>query len=340
MLRRRIGFTLIELLVVIAIIAILAAILFPVFAQAREKARQTACLSNQKQIGFAINMYAQDYDEILPAVGWYGVCGPPGDTNPNDATDQYWSGMAAWPIASAPYIKNWQIFACPSDPDKGGWGKLGSTCYEQQLLSVKMPNSYPGMAPVPDALAKSFPLSYAANYHLDKFYLSRGLAVDMYNLAGIHQPANVFFATDVGSYVANGNAFAGWYIIPGYGNSSDPTQRWPKGRRHAGGRNWTFCDSHVKWHKDPDFLNPDGSPKSNTQLRADYRLAGIYTDPEWDSDQSSSLQILFGTTKSRPAAGTATRLFLWLSSTYLPNDLEDLSRRFNCFGGQGRFLHV
>src|SRR5438034_10388441 len=70
--RQRSGFTLIELLVVIAIIAILAAILFPVFAQARESARQTRCLSNGKQIGLAMLMYSQDYDERLPIVGSAG----------------------------------------------------------------------------------------------------------------------------------------------------------------------------------------------------------------------------------------------------------------------------
>src|SRR5205809_2659014 len=76
--RRRSAFTLIELLVVIAIIAILAAILFPVFSQAREAARTTACLSNQKQIGHGLMMYLQDYDEMLPAADWGNTYkGPP-----------------------------------------------------------------------------------------------------------------------------------------------------------------------------------------------------------------------------------------------------------------------
>ncbi len=73
--QQRRGFTLIELLVVIAIIAILAAILFPVFAQAREKARQTTCTSNLKQIGTAFMMYVQDYDETYPP--WTGMCPDP-----------------------------------------------------------------------------------------------------------------------------------------------------------------------------------------------------------------------------------------------------------------------
>src|SRR5690242_8991182 len=98
--RRRAGFTLIELLVVIAIIAILAAILFPVFAQAREKARQTACLSNAKQLGLALNMYAQDYDEVVPNQWW----------THSGCTE--WDCTPAWQLA--PYIKNTQVWVCPS----------------------------------------------------------------------------------------------------------------------------------------------------------------------------------------------------------------------------------
>lgn len=102
------GFTLIELLVVIAIIAILAAILFPVFARAREKARQSSCLSNVRQIMTGILMYAQDYDETMPMVetrvGSYVL--------PNGGIDS--SGWLPWQIAVYPYIKNAQIFNCPS----------------------------------------------------------------------------------------------------------------------------------------------------------------------------------------------------------------------------------
>jgi prepilin-type N-terminal cleavage/methylation domain-containing protein/prepilin-type processing-associated H-X9-DG protein len=89
------AFTLIELLVVIAIIAILAAILFPVFAQAREKARQTSCLSNTKQLVLGIIMYAQDYDETLPP----------------DQDDSF----VLWPDLVNPYVKNSQVRVCPSD---------------------------------------------------------------------------------------------------------------------------------------------------------------------------------------------------------------------------------
>ena len=144
------GFTLIELLVVIAIIAILAAILFPVFAQAREQARSTACLSNTKQIGLSVKMYAQDYDESFP-MGTYD--GPRNwevnlDVNPyapdNQCLDSYltngqgplnWKGFnpgdggpnytgcayggefyrTLMNVQCGPYIKNKQIWYCPSD---------------------------------------------------------------------------------------------------------------------------------------------------------------------------------------------------------------------------------
>ena len=95
------AFTLIELLVVIAIIAILAAILFPVFAQARAKARQTACLSNQKQIGTSMLMYVQDYDEMMPLrIGDVENFANPGV-------------RANWLTGIMPYLKNLQVLRCP-----------------------------------------------------------------------------------------------------------------------------------------------------------------------------------------------------------------------------------
>ncbi len=117
---RKCGFTLIELLVVIAIIAILAAILFPVFARAREKGRQASCTNNVKQIILGMIQYVQDYDEKLPT-----------------GTSYWWAPQNTWgntPIEPTgwhqnlmPYIKNAQVFICPSDaaPATTPWAPTG-----------------------------------------------------------------------------------------------------------------------------------------------------------------------------------------------------------------------
>lgn len=130
------GFTLIELLVVIAIIAILAAILFPVFAQARDMARSAACLSNLKQLGSALMMYTQDYDETfhkgsrMSSPGEYGF-----------GRHTNIRGWTNWAWFYGPYIKNVKVFDCPTSPDTErnltgpNWGNDGNYGYNYSGLT-------------------------------------------------------------------------------------------------------------------------------------------------------------------------------------------------------------
>jgi len=114
------GFTLIELLVVIAIIAILAAILFPVFAQAREAARKATCQSNLKQFGNAFQMYRSDYDEKFPMGGWFGA----------KSTPEPIGRSRDWHIAIYPYVKSTGVYWCPSSTDghtnPAAWNRVSS----------------------------------------------------------------------------------------------------------------------------------------------------------------------------------------------------------------------
>jgi prepilin-type N-terminal cleavage/methylation domain-containing protein len=119
------GFTLIELLVVIAIIAILASILFPVFARARENARRASCISNQKQVGLGLMMYVQDYDETFPP---YFQLPPP------------FTAHISWANLIYPYVKSTQVFICPSAQNLYDLGNTNCarnpTCYSPSLYSA------------------------------------------------------------------------------------------------------------------------------------------------------------------------------------------------------------
>lgn len=144
MVRDRSAFTLVELLVVIAIISILAALLFPVFAQAREKARQTACLNNEKQIGTALQMYIQDYDErMFFRANWdYSRSNPtPTTVIPQTNANRWWNMLM-------PYVASDSVWACPSDtgpslsPNASGVDDISrsyiAVCMAESLLSSQI----------------------------------------------------------------------------------------------------------------------------------------------------------------------------------------------------------
>lgn len=250
--RKRCGFTLIELLVVIAIIAILAAILFPVFAQAREQARKTACLSNMRQIGTAISMYTQDYDEKWPFLCYYDVMQAAHVWNP---------GAYPWVITTNPYMKNWQIGVCPSDSSHGLLTKVGSVSGAGNDFDPYFIWRF-GSAPTTAAdAARLWPWSYASNQSLG-WYNSGG------SIASVKAPSQVFLVTEFGQ---GAHAYSTWYTDLGYGTStSESPDRWEAGRRHQGGRTFVFCDGHAKYVRDPTTV------KDYAQIKNAYYSRGIF----------------------------------------------------------------
>jgi prepilin-type N-terminal cleavage/methylation domain-containing protein/prepilin-type processing-associated H-X9-DG protein len=213
------GFTLIELLVVIAIIAILAAILFPVFARARENARRTSCASNLKQMGLAVMQYTQDYDETYPP--YYQNNGAPSP----DGVDTFSDGGVNWVWWQIlyPYHKSVQIQVCPSMTTSGinKWqGRYGANAY----LIV-----HPSLARIKLAQVQSVALTYmfmdAGNYQI--------------------QPAFVKDATAAGNEYLPGSGDVGANCAATAGSQQSDCQS----GRHFGGDNVAFADGHVKWLK-------------------------------------------------------------------------------------------
>jgi prepilin-type N-terminal cleavage/methylation domain-containing protein/prepilin-type processing-associated H-X9-DG protein len=206
---QRRGFTLIELLVVIAIIAILAAILFPVFAEAREKARQISCLSNQKQLGTAMSMYMQDYDERFP--NWRTVV-------PKSADDP--NAKITWVENMQPYCKNKRIWICPSDNINAEAKVLG---LGGGTVAVN---------------------SYWLNAYIFRWSGNTPTSPPSVTLAEINYPATSIVFCDGpvndGQHVWPGPPVEWCKQVPVCVASQ---------QRHSGGINFSFADNHTKWYR-------------------------------------------------------------------------------------------
>jgi prepilin-type N-terminal cleavage/methylation domain-containing protein/prepilin-type processing-associated H-X9-DG protein len=218
--QKRKAFTLIELLVVIAIIAILAAILFPVFARARENARRASCQSNMKQIGLGVLQYVQDYDEKYP-IAWYGASYPGGYQDVDQTTPgtpgmffkfctsgtcgANYQNWLSWMDIIYPYVKSVQIFKCPSSVDT------------EQYPDYIFNGAFSGVI-------RNYYGAASGNGTTSLAEIDRGAEVAM------------IWETESTEALYGNNGWA----------SSIP--RWPTGHdQHLEGMNITYGDGHVKW---------------------------------------------------------------------------------------------
>lgn len=232
--KSRMAFTLIELLVVIAIIAILAAILFPVFASAREKARAASCLSNEKQLGLGAMQYVQDYDECLPPVF-------------TPVTSIPW-----WQLME-PYVKSKQVYICPNDPynlqaglkDKisyslsmvgNDWGDCSAGCTNQGRFGAAGAIQSDITSPASSILVMERWNDYKHWY--------QGWGADNF--------------CNVGEYLYG----------PG-GSASGPKPRAAAG--HSDGGNYVFCDGHAKWMKYSQTIRSVNGQKDIVALTAEWK---------------------------------------------------------------------
>lgn len=254
------AFTLIELLVVIAIIAILAAILFPVFAQAREQARTSMCLSNIKQLSLSSLMYVQDYDERFPSWNWPFFCNGGNNGAPRDSA-------AFWTMAIYPYVKNTGVYQCPDDALR--WNDAWAGCSDDGGKNDMF-------APINPATGKSCKFWEGCNPKYVSYGLDESLAGGWPTnaLAGVPTPANWALFADNGSqlmdlwvwqqpnannanYIVARTAFSNQgccLIWQGAKPASFFLSKYSQSfldniTRHHGGENVSFVDGHAKYFR-------------------------------------------------------------------------------------------
>ncbi|RYX84124.1 DUF1559 domain-containing protein [bacterium] len=259
---RKSAFTLIELLVVIAIIAILAAILFPVFSRARENARRTSCLSNLKQVSLGFMQYAQDYDEQLPKGKVSG-----------DYRGRGWAGVIA------PYVKSIEVFRCPSDSSSAATGvaRLSyayNSAIPYSLSLTSFLNNWPG----PMIAAFTTPTKTILAFEIRESTFNPPIDADYANVGGGYSPAG----TGKGSNnLQPGSGTSSPYYATGYFPGVTPDGRFDgtspesgKFGRHFEGSNYAFADGHVKWLKTDGISTGLAAQTPTTVAGVNYGAAG------------------------------------------------------------------
>ena len=273
--KSRNGFTLIELLVVIAIIAILAAILFPAFARARENARRSSCQSNLKQIGLGMLQYVQDYDENFPT-GWVEN-DPPVGAQILRPTGRGWAGQVM------PYMKSTQILKCPSDSVTAtGTNVVASYFYNQVITDPS--TTYNGVDRKLAALVAPAKTVMVGE--------SVGIAGAMTTNGTFDNISPVSFGSGCTRRdgTAINRATGRW---PNLSAAADTAWNANAGTpRHFDGANYLLADGHVKWYK-PDAVSAGLKATSESAYHAQTANRAAGTSGAWNAAGTSSPAITF-----------------------------------------------